>query len=220
MGLALTIPENDGHVALRDAEKLAYLGLAHGAFQSPDFGDFIAGQKFLEHSDASYVDGVLPVARVINPFEVGHDAIRFDAILVIDHRQIVGIGDECECNESVQKECLPAPVSPHAALLVTQFIDARSDYFSVASLQATGPHAHSIKTSYASEIANFVEVFETGDRNGSPFFCGDDIHEAGRPSGVFGLAVKNPSRAPTFGGFAIMAAHSDTYNGRLYCRSH
>lgn len=58
-------------------------------------------------------------------------------------------------------------------------------------------------------------VAEISDRNRSPFFRESDIHTTGCPSGNGGLAIKDPSHASTFGGFAIMASTSDIFNRRL-----
>lgn len=219
MGLALTIAENKRHVGLRDAESFGDFCLAHGAFQASDLCDFLGGQKFVVSRDATDVDGVLFVEPVISPFEIVSGTIHLDALDVIDNRKLSWIGDEGERDQPMNVYGFSFAISTEIDLGIPNLIDAGSKDFAVTCLQFSfRPYSHSINAADSANVANFVTVAEVSDRNRSPFFCKNDIHVTGCPSGNGGLAIKDPSHAPTFGGSAIMALASDTYNGRLQFR--
>jgi hypothetical protein len=176
MGAALTIAENKRHVGLRDAESFGYLGLSGSALQGSDLGYLFGAKKFFEEGNAADVDCVLPVHSVIDPFKIGHDAVRFDPINVVDHREIFGIGNEGEGNEAVQKEHLQSPIIPQAALLVTELVDAGLEYFAIAPLRSINAHASSIDASHSGHVTDFVKLTELGDGDTPPFFV---VHDMG-----------------------------------------
>lgn len=213
MRVALTIAENKRHVALRDAESFGYLGLRQSSTQHSDFRDFFSAQKLLEMGDETRVDSVLLVESVVSPFEIGRKAVRLYTVDMVDHREIGRIGNEGRCHEAVDADCLSVPISPQTNLQVSvPEIDARLKNLAIASLRAVRTVASSIDTTYATKIADLIEV---NDCNRSPFFRESDIHVTGCPSGNGGSTIKDPSHASTFGGSAIMASASGNYNGRL-----
>lgn len=219
MAVALTISENDRYIGLRNTKALGYFSLGHGAFQSPDLDNLFGAQKLFEKSNATDINGVLPVHSVAHPFEVSRSGIALDPIDMVDHREIGWVWNECERDQPMNVDGLASSVSKQVYVGVSELVDAGSEHLSV-NAPGFESVANSIKASHASQITDFVEGPEVGDRNRSPFFDGGGIHVMGRPSGSIGVAVKSPSRAATFGGFAIMAAHFDTYNGRPICLSH
>ncbi len=211
MGSTFAIAQDERHVGLRDAKHLGYFGLRHAAFQTPDFGDFLGCQKFFESGNASDVDGVLSVAGVVNPFEIGHGVVGFNAIDVIDHRMIGRVRDEGKSYQSVNMYRLAQSIPEEIDIPISEFVRARSEDLSIYS-SGFKPVADAVQASNSAEIAHLVEVPEVCDRNGSPFFNESVIHKAGRPSGVIGLMIKDPPRATTFGGPAFMARHSEGCN--------
>ena len=213
--------QDQRNVGLCTAETLGYLSLRHGPAEFPDFSDFICGQEFLETGDTADVDSMLFVKSVRSPFEVVSAGIGFHTIDMVYDREIFGIGDEGKSDQSVDIDGLKLSISVQIDLRVSNLIDARSEYLSIASLQdAMDADAFAVKASNAAETADFIEVGKRFDRNGSPFFNRDDIHEAGYLSGHDGLMIKDPPHALTSAGPAIMAASSDAYKGRPACRSH
>jgi hypothetical protein len=211
--------QDQRYVGLCAAETLGYFSLAHCSSKASDLGDFFGGQELLESGDASDVDGMLFVAGVVCPFEIGDDAISFHSIDMIDHRKIGWIGYESESYESVDMYRLDTSVSVEIDVAVSQLIGAGSQNLSVYS-SGFQPIADTVKAADTSKIAYLIKITEVFNRNRSPFFGDDGIHEAGGPSGEVGSTIKNPPHAATFGGFAIMAAPSDTYKGRPICRLH
>src|SRR5437899_9485250 len=132
--------QNQRYVGLRGAIPFGYLGLGHLSGQSPDLADLFWGEKFLEESDEASVNGVLFVAPIIGPFEVGSDAVRFNPIHVIDHREIIWVGNKRDTDEAMQQECSETSCAVQANLLVSEFVDARFEHFAIASLEAMSPH--------------------------------------------------------------------------------
>jgi hypothetical protein len=202
-------------IGLGNAILLGDLALRHRSTKQPDFSDFFAGQQLLETRDTADVDSVLLIAGIAGPFEIRYDVVRFDAINVVDHRETARIWDESNANKSVNVDRFAFPISEKIELAVSKFVDAMFEDLTVASLQATRPHPHSIEASYSTEVADLVEVSEVRDRNGSQFFCESGIHVTGCPSGDIGSAIKDPSHASTSAGPSIMDEASSTYNRRL-----
>jgi hypothetical protein len=214
-----TAPKQDQrYVGLCAAKALGYLSLRHRSAESSDLGNLIVGQKLLEHRDQTDVDSVLFVEPIVCPFEIGDDVVGFDSINVVDHRKVGWIWNESEPYKSVDVDGFALTFAEEIELAIPKFIDAMLQHLAVASLRTTRSHTHSIEASYPTKAADLVEVSEVCDRNRSPFFCESDIHTTGCPSGNGGTMIKDPSRASTFGGSAIMALASDTYNGRLQFR--
>jgi hypothetical protein len=208
--------EDQRDVGLGSAEHLCYGGLRNRAPKLSDLGDFLSGQEFLVLGDTPDVDGMLPIELVGSPFEIGSNGVGFYPINMVDHREMVWVGDKCNCDNAVDARSLTFTRSEKIDLRVADVADALPENFSVASLRPIGSHPHTINASYLPKIADFIETNEVCD--GSPFFDESDIHTTGCPSDKAGLAIKSPSRATTFGGFAIMAATSDIYNRRLRFR--
>lgn len=195
-------------VGLSAAKELAYFGLRHCPSQLPDRSHFICGQKFLETCDSADVDGVLPVLLIVDPFEIGDGVMMFDAINMIDHWEIVRVGNECESDDAMNEHRFGFPIFRQSHIEVSGLgMGFWTENLAVAEpwLPAVAP---SVQASDATEITDFVNVFKTGDRNRSPFFCGSGIHTAGCPSGEIRLAIKDPLFVATFGGSAHYGAAS------------
>lgn len=210
-GLMSSTIQDQRYVGLCDAEPLAYFGLGHGSSKSSYFLDFNRRQEFLEESDSSDIDSVLLVKMVGTPFEIGYDVIRFETVNMVDDRKVIGIGDERETDKSVNMDGLAFPISEKIDVSIAQFIGAGPQDFPIypSRFQTI---ADAIKAAHATEVTDLVEISEVFDRNRSPFFCEDDIHSTGCPSGEVGLAVKSPSYALTCGGLAFMAPVSTFFN--------
>lgn len=198
-------------VGLRDTVQFGYIDLGHSVSKSADFGDFFCAEKLLEHGNAADIDGVLSIGSVINPLKIGHNVVGFDAVNMIDDGESIGIWNKCHSHQTVDMDGLTLSVPEKVDVRVSEFIRS---WTKDLAIYPTGlkPVADAVKTAYAPEIAHLVEISEVIDRNGSPFFCESDIHTAGYLSGQVGLMIKNPPRASTFGGFAVMAATSDICN--------
>jgi hypothetical protein len=211
--LVSALKQDQRYIGLCAAETLGYFSLAHSSSKASDLGYLFGGQQLLESCDASNVDGMLFVADVIYPFEIGDNIVRFDTVNMVDHRKTSWVWNESRANKSVNVDGLAFSKHEKIELAVSEFIDAMPQYLAVASLRATRPHSHSVETSYSTEIADFVEADEI--RDGSPLFIKSDIHVAGCPSGYDGLAIKDPLHASTSAGPPIMDEASSTYNRRL-----
>ena len=203
--------QDNGHVGLRASESFGYFGLGHRAAQAANFGYFLAGQKLLEERDATDIDRVLPVHSVVYPFEVSNDVIGLVTINVVDHRKVVRIGDKRKRHQSVDVDGLAAPFAEEIDVRVSKLVDAGPQHLTIDS-SGFQPVADAIEASNATKITDLVEISEVSDRNGSPFFNDAGIHSTGRPSGISGSMIKGPSFAPTFGGSAFMARHSEGCN--------
>lgn len=204
--------ENGSNVGVRYADR------AHAADQK----HIVVAQFGLKRRGAK-ASQPLSMSRVVPmgaPFEIRNDVIGSDRVNVVDDREALWIGNEGKSHQSVNAECRVLSVfSENDSWVARALMHLHSHRSSDAPLaMPIGMDDFARNTSDVPVRTNFVAPLVSED--GSPFFNDADIHEAGRPSGVFGLAVKNPSRAATYDGFAIMAAHSDTYNGRLDCLSH
>jgi hypothetical protein len=215
--LVSALKQDQRYVGLCAAETLGYFSLAHRSSKASDLGDFFGGQELLESCDASNVDGMLFIAGIVSPFEIGSDTISFHSVNVVDHGQIFGIWNEGESHQSVNVNRLAQPTSIKINVGISKFVDAGFKNLPVYS-SGFEPIADTVQTSNAAEIANFVEISEVGDCDRSPFFNDSDIHVTGYPSGYDGLMIKDPSHAPTSDGSAIMASTSITYNRRLRFR--
>ncbi len=204
--------KQDGRdVRLCDSETIGYIGLRHRASKFSDFGNFFLGKKLLEESDSPNVDRMLPVELVSGPFKISSDIVGFDTINMVDHRKVGWVRYESESHKSVNVDRLAFPISEKIDVLVTEFVSAGTKDLSVysARLQAV---ADAVKASHSTKITDLVEISEVCDRNRSPFFCDDDIHSTGCPSGEVGLAIKSPSYVRACGGLAFMAPASTTFN--------
>jgi hypothetical protein len=208
------------YVGLGGTEQLCDSGLCHRASEISDFGNFFRCQQLLVEGDESGIDCMLFVQAVGSPFEIGRDAICLDAVDMVDDGEFVRIWDKGHCHETVEQECLPLTFSEKRDLKVRMSAPtaAGSQNFTVACLQPKSSHAEAIDAADSTKVADFVKVAEMFDRNRSPFFNADDIHVTGCLSGYGGLAIKDPSHAPTFGGSAIMASGSITYNRSAPCQ--
>ena len=215
--LVAVLKQDQRNVGLRAAETLGYFGLGHGASQGSDRSYVVCGQEFLETSDPSDIDRVLFITRVVSPFEIGYDAIRFDSIEMVDHRKMVRVGDEGECDQSVDVNRFAESVSVEIDVLVSEFARTRSENLSIYS-SGFQPVADAVQTSNATEITDLVGISEFIERNRSPFFRESDIHSTGCPSDMNRSTIKDPSCVATFGGSAIMAVSSATYNRRHHCQ--
>lgn len=218
--LMATAAQNERDIALRHAESLGNFGLAHRSFKASDFSDFLWGQKFLEEGDESHVDSMLFVHSVRSPFKIGRGAVRFDAVNMIDDGESIWVRNEGQCHKPVEQKSLSLAVSEKGNLIVATppATEARSQNFPVACLQTKSPYAQAIETAHTTDVADFVAVPEVCDRNRSPFFREGDIHLAGFLSGSDGVKIKDPLRATTFSGSAIMASGSNTYNRSIPCQ--
>jgi hypothetical protein len=209
--------QNQRNTGLCDAESLGDFGLRHRSAKRPDFGDFFAGQKLLEEGDAADIYRMLFVAGVVNPFEICDDAIPLHTVDVIDHREVSRVWYERESHQSVNVYRLDAAVSEEIDVSVSEFVRAWSENLPIHS-SGFKSVADAVQASDTAKGTNLVEISEVGDRNRSPFFSDGDIHLTGCPSGNGGTMIKDPSRASTFGGSAVMASASDNFNGRLQFR--
>jgi hypothetical protein len=206
--------QDQRYVGLCAAEHLGYLSLRHGSAKPSDLCHFFGGQKLLEECDSANIDGVLFIPSVVGPLKIGDDIVRFHPIDVVDHGEVVGVGDECEPNKPMNMDGLALSVSIEIDSPISEFVGAWAKDLSIypSCLQAM---TNAVKTTNAAEIADFVEITEVSDLNRSPFFRKSDIHMTGCPSGNGGLAIKDPSRASTFGGSAVITSASDNFNRRL-----
>jgi len=215
----MILPETNVGMAVQDQRNvglcasisLGYFGLTHGSTQGSDFGDLLRSQELFEASDAADVDGVLSIGSIVHPFQVRNNVVGFVPINVVDHRQLFGIGDKRDGNKSVNVDRLGLSISEEIDVSVSEFVRAWPENYPI-NASGLKSVANAIKASDLAEIADFIEVAEIRDRNGSPFFCESDIHSTGCPSGNSGSTIKGPSRAATYGGPAIMAFGSATYN--------
>lgn len=176
------------------------------------FPDILGGVA----SQTSHI-GMFKVLVVGAPFEIGPDIIGFDPIHMVDLGEIVGIGNKFDCHDAMDEDVpFVLGISRQAGFEIAPIARIRLHDLGVESLRAAiAAHDDAAKTSNLPEAADFIEASELCDRNWSPFFRKSDIHVTGCPSGNGGSTIKSPSRASTFGGFAIMAVASDTYNRRL-----
>lgn len=179
---------------------------------------FIA--EFPDHHVMPPVRRMEIVVNARDPLKVCGRVIGFHQVDVIDLREVCRIWDEGRSNKSVNRSIAVVGSGVEEDGSVTSGTIVLAQNFTAVESEATGlASAIAIETTNASEVADLVEWFEFGDCNGSPLLNDFGTHAAGRPSGYGGLAVKNPSRAPTLGGFAIIAAASDVCNRRLPSRS-
>ena len=198
--------KDQGHIALRCSESSGNLGLAHRSAKLADFGNFLCSQKFLVHGDEPGIDGVLFVSPVIGPLKICDDVVSLGAINVVHNRKTIWVRNEGKSHQAVNKNRFGNVIGPETDRKVSKRMFAGPQDFSVTSTKLPGAtRAHSVKASDAAQIADFVYVSKLSQVNGSPLFgeCGN--HAAGCPSGEVGLAIKNPSRARTHGGFVFVA---------------
>lgn len=197
------IAEAEGaHTAYQDDIPICQFGLQGRRRKSPQFM------------------GVPSVVTVRAPFEVCHNIVGFDRIDMVDDGENVGIGNESDGYQTVDIEGgslsilaeYQSGISPPPDCLG----NLRLHQTAFAPLYLPiGVDDFSVHASHLSQIADLVEAFEAN--NGSPFFCESDIHTTGCPSGYVGSTIKGPSHAATFGGSAIMASDSNTYNRSRLC---
>lgn len=156
-----------------------------------------------------------PIVGRSDPLKIADVVVGFDRIDVVDLRQVIRVWDERAGYEPVNENPLwfTAPRSSQAEMKV--FIPGPR-----VSGETRSEDSIKSETADAAMIAHFVEGRKLGDRNRSPFFNNVDIHEAGRPSGDIGSAIKSPSRVPTLGGLAVCTtARRDTQDGGgIQCR--
>jgi len=165
----VTAPKQDHrYVGLRAAETLGYIGLHHRSSQHPDFSGLLRGQKLFEASDETTIDSVLFVELIGGPLEVDGTVVGFHAVNVIDDGKIARIGHEGHCDKAVEEESPSSCISKQPNQMVSEAMDAGFENLSPAPLQAMTPHAHSVKASNATDVADLVKSFETS--NASPFF--------------------------------------------------
>lgn len=187
-----------------------YAGRPHLA----DGGDVIV-------ADLGFRPGVQPqtgcVPLVIgggHPFEVADHVVGFDTVNVVDLREIERVGDKRHGYESVNEATYGFPILSQRRIgifFVSPSSNSGPDDLSLPNYWgAVQPENDAVETSDAADAADFVESFKAS--YGSPFFFADDIHTTGCPSGNDGTAIKDPSHAVTFGGSAIMASDSVSYN--------
>jgi hypothetical protein len=196
--------QNQGNVCLGGSKLARDFYLAHGALKLADCSDFVGSEKFFESGDKTGVDGMLLVSAIIDPFKVRGDVVSLDAVNVVHNRETVRVSNKGVSHQTVNKNRFGKSVGPKTDLKISHATPLGPQNFSVTSLQLSmTPDSHSVKASDAAQIAYFVRGSKLVQMNGSPFFgeCGN--HAAGCPSGELGLAIKNPSRAQTRGGFAI-----------------
>lgn len=210
--------QDQRYVGLCGAEALGYFGLSHRSAQAPNLGDLFGVQKLLEQRDESHIDGMLLIEPVGRPFQVGSEAIRLHSIEMVDDRKPGRVGNEGDRDESMDVDRFAISIFPQSNLRVTNVVGARSENLPVASLRSIDTHTKPVNASDSPEVTDLVGITQAGDMNWSPVF-GCDNHATGRPSGEVGLAVKNPSRAPTLGGFAVYSSDltSDQYIGGNQC---
>jgi hypothetical protein len=201
--------KNLGYVRVFDAEG------AHPADQQHIVvGEFGLEGRGAHSSEFTSMSRILAVGA---PFEIGDDIVVSYRINVIDDRKVVGVRNECDRHE-------PMNVKGRRFSILAQnesgiFIHGSicPDYLPNAALQTSVfVDDFARDASDIPETTDFVAPFVTND--GSPFFCADDIHVAGFLSGNDGLKIKDPLHAPTFGGSAIMASGSITYNRSAPCQ--
>jgi len=209
--------QDQRNVALCGSESLAYFSLGHGASKRSDFCDFFNAQQLVEEGNEASINSVLLVEPIVGPLKIGDHVIRFDTIDMVDHREIVWVRNEGKTDKSMDMDRLYLAVSEKIDVPVSQFIGARTQNLSVYS-SCPDAVTNPVKAAYSAKVTDLVEVSEVIDRNRSPFFCDDDIHSTGCPSGTSGLMIKDPSRAATFGGSGIMASGSNTYNRSIPCQ--
>lgn len=180
---------------------------------SADQQDVIVTEFGLERRRSKSAE-LLSMPRVFSmsaPFEIGEDVIGSHRIDMVDNREVVGIRDERCGYKAMDAEWRAFTFFAKKKARISIFVDLMTENLPSPALgmsvfvnDDTCDAAHSAKSAY------LVQPFITND--GLPFFCESDIHTAGYLSGQVGLMIKNPPRASTFGGFAVMAATSDICN--------
>lgn len=169
----MSLPIQDQrYVGLRDAEELGYFSLRHGASELSDCDDFISSQELFVSGNKASIDSMLFVETVCRPFKVGSEAIRFDAIDMVDDRKPFGIWHKRQSNDAVNHEVTGFAVSPKGDLVISSTSNPGPKHLSIASLQSEPPHAYTIDASDSSKAADLVEVGEIDNRHASPFFAG------------------------------------------------
>lgn len=210
-----------------DAKAAGYLFAVHAFGEhAPDPIDFFVSDSNLERRRCSEPesDSMPHVFVFSDPFKIADSIVEFIGVNVIDLRSVQGVGNECHRHQSMHQKSGSLRASTHGnsqVLLSTSGITGlpRSDNLRLASEDSSvSINGNAVNASDVTSIADFVKFSISGDRNRSPFFCESDIHTTGCPSGYVGSAIKDPSHASTFGGSAIMAAASVTYNRRLRFR--
>ncbi len=164
----MSFTQNKRDVALCGAKSFGNIDLSHRTPKSPDLGHFFRCQEFFEACDKTNINGMLLVEPVVRPLKVGCVAIGFNAVDVVDEREIGWIGNEGNRDEAMDIDRLASSAAPQTDLRVSDTVNARSKDFSVASLWTIRTNSYSVKASYSSKTANFVEAGEFVD--GSPFF--------------------------------------------------
>ena len=124
--------------------------------------------------------GMFPISGRRGPFQIGHGIVDLDCVNVVDLRQIVWIGNECQRHQSMNEESEPSrSYAQHYSeiSLASASREARLDDL------ANPPHrfpvpvdGNAIDASNASGVANFVTFTELGDGDTPPFF---DEHKVG-----------------------------------------
>ena len=164
---------------------------------------------------------VRPIVGFCGPFEVCHEVVGLDSIDMVDLGEIGGVRNECQCDKAMYQKsgsaCARTDDDTEVFLAAAARKARTYDLAWPSHRPSIFVNADAINATYTTKITDFVEVFEASDCDRSPFFRDADIHVTGCPSGNGGSAIKSPSHASTFGGFAIMAASSDAYNRRLLC---
>lgn len=171
---------------------------------------------------APEVLSVPPIISECAPLKIGDDIVGLNQINVVNDRKVIRVGNECDSDQPVDIECrtLSFLVKDQSWISITPifgFTDLEAQNSADAALRLTiAVDDFATDASDATQVANLVAPLVSNDR--SPFFNADDIHVTGCLSGYGGLAIKDPSHAPTFGGSAIMASGSTTYNRSIPCQ--
>ena len=205
--------ENLGYVRVFDADS------AHAADQQ----HIVVGQFGLEWR-RTHASQVLSMPRIFSrgtPLKVGDHVIGPNRINMVDHRKPVRVGYEGHSDQPVdaERKSFPILTEDQSGVFACGFVGLR--LHNVAGTDLNVPvlvDDFASDAPDATQTADFVAPFVSNDR--SPFLDADDIHVVGCLSGNDGLAIKDPPRASTFGGSAIMALTSVTYNRRLPSQSH
>jgi hypothetical protein len=196
------------------------------AEQPSHFGDIFVAELSLVGRGKSEPkpDRVLHVVGLGGPLKVIDGIIGFDCVDVVDLGEVVRVWDERHRHQTVDQMSARPSSGAHGhgeiffgSLSIPGF--SRLDNLRLASEKTSIlVECGSVNAADAPDAADLVELAVSSDGNGSPFFNDAGIHVAGFLSGDDGLKIKDPLYASTFGGSAIMASGSDTYNRSIQCR--
>src|SRR5260370_21228941 len=194
---------------LHDTVSAGYFGLGEAACPKRfDGGDIVAAQLAL-HDRCPRCSGVQKIAESRCSFEVVDRIVDVVEIAVIDLGKTIRVGDESQCHQAVDlsisdqfSDLKPdEDVSPFVDGIT--FLDMGTQDASFAGILIFGCGSRFSEAPDPAEIADFVEVAEPIDRDGSPFLECRDRHAAGFPSVYSRSEIKSPSHASTFGGLAL-----------------